>query len=81
MGEQPAIEMFLPADPRWTRPYIRVERTDGLASWYCWGAERGGGWTQLNGPPVFDLRPVTNLDMDSLTRPADAGAGFGANDE
>jgi hypothetical protein len=68
------IERFVPADPRWTRPYIRVGPTDGKGDWYCWATERGGGWTQIEGPPRFALRSVGYLDAAPPTTASDGGS-------
>lgn len=58
-------EVFVPADPRWTRPYCRVARPSGGADWYYWAEERGGGWQPLAGPPVFELRAVTRDSIEA----------------
>lgn len=61
------VEAFVPADPRYTRPYIRAARPSGGGDWYCWATERGGGWMSIAGPPSFELRIADPRTYHTIT--------------
>lgn len=67
-------EIFVPADPRCARPYIRLASPSGGADWYCWSTQGGGRWINIAGPPIFELRAV-GPGADRQPQPGGADRG------